>query len=76
MHDTVYGIGIYSCRCRIIVFSFADIFLLSGQIITGLKVLLIYVITAVIRQGIEGSTGSQIGLHPMVTILVFILGLD
>lgn len=50
-------------------------FLLSGQIITGLKVLLIYVITAVIRQGIEGKVlGSQIGLHPMVTILALYLG--
>ena len=50
-------------------------FLLSGQIMIGLKILFIYIVTAGIRQGIEGKiVSSQIGLHPLTTICAFYVG--
>ena len=60
-----------------IMIPWAVIEFLQGEIFMGLKLLLVYVIVTVVRNIIEPKiVGSQLGLHPVVTLCSMFVGVQ
>ncbi len=60
-----------------IMIPWAVITLLQGEIFMGVKLLLVYVIVTVVRNIIEPKiVGSQLGLHPIVTLCSMFIGVQ